>query len=129
MTRARLATLALVGALLSTGSACFHSGTPFDQADPQAHSVGVVVKNNNFYDMDVYAVGDGVASRIGSVSGLSSARFSVDESFFSASDVRIVATPIGGNGRASTGPLNVRPGETIYFNVNTNLRTSTMSIH
>jgi hypothetical protein len=87
----------------------------------------VHVKNQNFYDMDVYAVADGVATRIGTVSGIGERTFSVHSSL-AVQDFAIVASPIGGWGRASTGRLNVSPGQTIDFTIGTTLTNSTVFI-
>jgi hypothetical protein len=55
-------------------------------------------------------------------------RFALDQSVFQASDTRIVGTPLGGNGRASTGPIIVHRGQTVFFTIKTTLRASTVSI-
>lgn len=128
MLRSRVVTLAIVGALLTTaGSAC-RSGTPFEE-EGRPNSVGLVVRNEQIFSMDIYVVNDGLATRVGDVDGLATKRFTLDGSFFSASDVRIVATPIGGNGRASTGTIMASPGNTIEFRIATSLRASTVSVH
>jgi hypothetical protein len=86
------------------------------------------VQNQNFYDMDLYVVSEGLATRIGDVTGNSTAHFTLDPSFFPSSELRIVATPIGGNGRASSGALNVAPGHPINFTMGSVLRQSTATI-
>ena len=91
-------------------------------------AVGLVVQNQNFYDMDLYVVSEGLATRIGDVGGNSSAHFTLDSSFFPSSEFRIIATPVGGNGRASSGPLNVGPGQTITFTIAAVLRQSSATI-
>ena len=91
-------------------------------------AVGLVVQNQNFYDMDLYVVSEGLATRIGEVGGNSSAHFTLDPSFFPSSDFRIIATPVGGNGRASSGPLSVGPGQTINFTIAPVLRQSSATI-
>jgi hypothetical protein len=91
-------------------------------------AVGLVVQNQNFYDMDLYVVSEGLPTRIGDVGGNSSAHFTLDPSFFPSSDIRIIATPVGGNGRASSGPLSVGPGQTINFTIAPVLRQSSASI-
>jgi hypothetical protein len=77
--------------------------------------------------MDVYAVSDGLATRLGTVSGNGSRNFVLDASLASR-DLRIVATPIGGNGRASTGAVTVAPGQTIDFTVGPEMRNSRVFI-
>ena len=129
MFRTRLAMLVVAGTLLSAAASGCRSGSSFEGTQQPDNRVGLVVKNDNYSDMDVYAVGDGLATRVGTVPGLLSRTFSIHESYFKGTDVRIVATPIGGNGRASTGPITASVGDTIYFNINPTLRASTVSIH
>lgn len=119
---------AVASLLLSLAAAGCHRGA-FANAPAGTHgSVGLVVQNQNFYDMDLYVVSEGLATRIGDVTGNTTAHFTLDPSFFPSSELRIVATPIGGNGRASSGPLNVAPGQTINFTIASVLRQSTATI-
>jgi hypothetical protein len=118
--------IALLVAL--SGAAACRSANPYDVAEAQPGNIALVVRNNNFNDVDVYAVSSGLATRIGTVTGNSSATFTLNPSLVSPTDFRIVATPIGGNGRASTGPINVSPGQTIEFTVGPVLSQSTVSI-
>lgn len=90
--------------------------------------VGLTVQNQNFYDMDVYVVSEGLATRVGDVTGNSTGRFTLDPSFFPSNELRIIATPVGGNGRASSGQLTVAPGQTIVFTVAAVLRQSSAII-
>ena len=108
-------------------TACHHGGFA-NAPEGMQGAVGLVVQNQNFYDMDVYVVSEGVATRVGDVTGNSTGRFRLDPSFFPSSELRVVATPVGGNGRAFSGPLNVSPGQTIVFTIGSVLRQSTASI-
>ncbi len=122
----RLALVALT--LITTSQAC-RSGTSFDEDMAADSKVHLIVKNESISEMDIYAVANGVATRVGSVSGLATKGFSIDQSFFQASDTRIVGAPFGGNGRASTGPILASRGQTIEFTIKTVLRTSTVNVH
>jgi hypothetical protein len=117
---------ALLAALSGTG-AC-RSASPYDVNEAQPGNITLVVRNNNFNDVDVYAVSSGLATRIGTVTGNSSATFTLNPTLVSPTDFRIVATPIGGNGRASTGPIIVSQGQTIEFTVGPVLSQSTVSV-
>jgi hypothetical protein len=116
---------AFVLSLTATGC---HRGAFANAPEGTQGSVGLVVQNQNFYDMDLYVVSEGVATRVGDVSGNSTARFRLDPSFFPSAELRIVATPVGGNGRAFSGPLNVGPGQTIVFTIGSVLRQSSATI-
>ena len=120
-----LAVAALLLSTVSTG--CHHGGFSNAPAGTQG-AVGLVVQNQNFYDMDVYIVSEGLATRVGDVTGNSTGHFTLDPSFFPSNELRVIATPIGGNGRASSGVLNVAPGQTISFTIAPLLRQSSAII-
>ena len=101
---------------------------PYDADDPRPQGALLVVQNQNFADIDVFAVGDGLATRVGTVTGNSTTRFAISESLRSSQQLRIVGTPIGGNGRATTGPIQVQGGETITFVISPTLRGSSVTI-
>jgi hypothetical protein len=107
-------------------ASCSRTGQAAGEVAPAA-AVGLRVKNNNFLDMDVYAVSAGLATRLGTVTGNSSRNFVLDPSL-ATPDLHIVATPIGGNGRASTGQVLVSPGQTIDFTIGAILQNSTVFI-
>ncbi|HXT18415.1 MAG TPA: hypothetical protein VN706_22500 [Gemmatimonadaceae bacterium] len=113
-------------AVLST-AACSHNPYEMGGQVVPANAIVVHVTNQNFLDMDVYAVSSGLATRIGTVTGSSSRDFVVDASMANQ-DFRIVASPIGGNGRASTGNIAVSAGQTVDFTIGSVLRNSTVFI-
>lgn len=125
--RSRLLVPVLAALVLAAAPAC-RSANPWSTDEQQSDAVRLVVRNNNFADMDIWAVGDGLPTRIGTVTGNSSGSFALNSSLYSATDFRVVATPIGGNGRAGSGPLVVRNGQTIEFTINPQLRLSTAMI-
>lgn len=114
--------------LLSLVTAGCHRGGFANAPEGTQGAVGLVVQNQNFSDMDIYVVSEGLATRVGDVTGNSTARFTLDPSFFPTNELRVIATPVGGNGRASSGALNVSPGQTIMFTVAPVLRQSSASI-
>jgi hypothetical protein len=114
-------------ATLPVASACSHNTREAGGEVAPATAIGLHVKNDNFLDMDVYAVSDGLATRLGTVTGNGSRNFVLDASL-AVQDFRIVATPIGGNGRASSGSVSVSPGQTIDFTIGSTLRNSTVFI-
>jgi hypothetical protein len=118
--------LVAAAATLSTATSCSRPNEAAGDLSP-ATSIGLTVTNQNFADMDVYAVSDGLATRLGTVTGNTTRSFALHGSM-ATSDLRIVATPIGGNGRASSGSLIVSPGQTIDFKISPVLRNSTVSI-
>ncbi len=107
----------VASALCATVLAC-RSGNSFQPSGPApSGSVTLRVQNNNYADMDLYVVSEGLATRIGTVNGLGKDTFTLDPSFFPSGDLRIIGVPIGGNGRASSGALIVAPGQSIDFTI------------
>ncbi|MDB4914190.1 MAG: hypothetical protein JWM95_1834 [Gemmatimonadetes bacterium] len=104
------------------------SANSYDMDPSDQAGVILDVKNDAFLDVDVYVIADGLATRVGEVSGTSERKFMIRESVWRAGDLRFIATPIGGNGRANSGPVNVRAGSTVFFNVNNTLRNSVVSV-
>jgi hypothetical protein len=90
----------------------------------------LVVKNNNFLDMDIFVAPDGGRPliRLGTATGNSTASFKVDRMYFPTGTVAFVANPIGGTGTARTGPLSVSGGQTITFLIQPELAQSTATV-
>ncbi len=84
---------------------------------PVAGAVAVHVVNNALNDVDVYAVSQGVARRVGTVMSAGSGDFVLDPSYFPTGQLRLIAAPIAGYGRASSGLLNISAGQTIEFDI------------
>jgi len=114
---------------LAAAAACAHKNSPDSEPGPEQDPVEVHVKNENFLDMNVSVVVSGAARRLGTVSGNAVATFSVAWSVANGNLIAITATPIGGRGQASTGSLNVNPGQVIEFRVGSVLRQSTVLVH
>lgn len=126
MWKGRFATAALAAMLAIPGlTSCTHNQAA-GQLVP-ANAVTVAVNNQNYYDMDVYVVSDGLPTRLGTVNSNQHETFVLDPSVI-ARDLRIVAAPIGGNGRASTGTIVVAPGQTVEFRIAPLLSNSTTYI-
>ena len=119
----KLLFIALIGMASVSATAC-RSSNAYDPDVPMDRRVLLSVKNDNFLDMDVYALSSGLATRIGTATGLSTARFAINPALWEAGDFRVIAAPIGGNGRASTGALSVHSGDQIDFTIGSNLRQS-----
>ncbi len=116
-----------VGVTLGSATACSHNYYEAGGDVAPAQMIGLTVHNDNFLDMDVYLVSQGLATRVGTVTGNGTRNFVLNASVASQ-DLRIVATPIGGNGRATTGTITVTPGQTIDFRIGSTLRNSSVLI-
>ncbi|GJG88251.1 hypothetical protein tb265_34320 [Gemmatimonadetes bacterium T265] len=118
--------LAMVAACASGGGRRGGAAAPRVYVDSEV--VQVQVKSDYVGPLDVYLVSEGVASRLGDVNGPAAQTFIIDPSQFDINDIRIVAVPIGGYGRANSGRLNVRRGNIVQFNIAPSLRQSAVFI-
>ncbi|MDQ6827730.1 MAG: hypothetical protein M3081_02560 [Gemmatimonadota bacterium] len=127
----KLMGLMLLGALATAGcvsNPTVASTAPGDVAPAAAATLHV--DNLNFADVDVFVVQDGgVERRIGMVNGNKSADFTLDPAMLNSGQLRLIANPIGANGRANSGPVVVHPGQTVTFTIQPDLRTSSVSVH
>jgi hypothetical protein len=117
----RIAVLALVPAL----GACAGrtpARTAAGAAELKQDEILVRVTNTYHGIVDVYAVGSGLVDRLGTVSVGSPSTFRVRlRQFPPASQIQIVARPLGGRNGANSGPLSLWGGEVVEFSVNANL--------
>jgi hypothetical protein len=117
-------TIMMMGAAAAMSAAgCAHPNELADDDASPAAPIGIRVQNQNFNDMDVFAVSGGMPRRLGMVIGSGSSTFSLDPSY-ALRPLYIVAAPIGGFGRASSGQLNVAAGDTVEFTVGLRLANS-----
>ncbi len=115
--------LAVAAACASGGGGRRGYGGPRVYVDTNV--VQVQVRSNYIGPVDLYVASEGVATRLGEANGPTVQTFVIDPDRFDIRDLRIVAVPVGGYGRASTGLLNLRRGNVVQFNIETNLRQST----
>jgi hypothetical protein len=121
-------TAMIVSMLTLSVSACARNGATTgggDDVSLASRSVSVLVTNNNYWDMKVYAVvGSSVPIRLGTVTGVSSARFTARPALFPTGTLRLVASQLGGRETADSGPLQVNGGEAVTFTIQPNTGTS-----
>jgi hypothetical protein len=121
-----LAFALMVAVAAVPATACSRSYTEAGDVAPEG-GLTLHVANDNFLDMDVFAVVDGVSTRIGLVTGSGAHDFTISPAMANR-DLRIIATPIGGSGRASSGVLNVSRGQEIDFRIGSVMSNSTAVI-
>jgi hypothetical protein len=90
----------------------------------------LVIRNDYSSPLDIFATREsGFIRRIGSVFTGRVERFQLGSDVISAGpSLRIVATVRGGRGSASTGQLTVQPGDTVQFNIGSDLRSNSVFI-
>ena len=107
-----------------------HPQTEDDQqASVKADPIHIHVRNENFLDMNVYVIVNGVSRRLGTVTGNGAGDFTVDWGITIGQSISIQAVPIGGRGSANSGQLSIGLGQVIDFTVAPVLRQSTVSVH
>jgi hypothetical protein len=100
-----------------------------DDFYPRMEPIPIHVRNENFLDMNVAVVSNGVSRRLGMVAGNSTGDFKVDWAVANGQGIILTATPIGGRGQANSGALSVAPGQVVDFKIGSVLRQSTASVH
>jgi hypothetical protein len=121
---------AIVAALSFAASGCARNATLAgdDSEEGRARPVSpldVVVTNNNFADVKVYAIAEaGTPLRLGTVTGLTSATFKLRRAMFPGGILRLVAVPIAGYGVAQSGMLQVTNAREAGFTVQSNITSS-----
>ncbi len=84
-------------------------------------------RNSYYNPVTIYAsVGNAaLGQRIGQVQPTRVEQFRLEQSLLASSGtLTFIAIPVGGNGRASTGPLVVRGGDIVQFNLAADLRVA-----
>lgn len=128
--RFRSRTTALALMLLALATACVrHPETEDDQPPEKPEPIHVHVRNENFLDMNVYMIVNGVSRRLGTVTGNGAGDFTVDWGITVGQSISLQAIPIGGRGSANSGQLSIGLGQMIEFVVAPVLRQSTVSVH
>lgn len=124
---APLVRLTAAAALAVLAAGCPGKGPPrpFDPGAP----VVVVIRNNNFQDIDVFAFGDGGQRRLGTVVAHTSGTFSLSAAFVGrGSDVRLVAEPVANRSGGVQARVVVLPGQQITWMLESSLTRSFVSV-
>lgn len=128
-------TLAL-GVLLVGASACFvlnRASKPDQSAslDIPAGEFALRVTNHNYLDVAVYVVHGGQRTRVGTVTGSSSALFFLPDRLLGLGrEIQLYGEAIGGGeASARTHTLIVQPGQYIDWTLETDLRRSSVGVY
>ena len=98
---------------------------PVVEDSVRADAIQVRVVNNNWLDMRIYAVVNGRAIRLGTVTGLTSETFKIRESLVSfAADLEFVARGIGSRSEIYRTSIQVSPGDALEFRVENSIGLS-----
>jgi hypothetical protein len=125
----RWTVLAFIGMTTTWGCGGGSRTLDLGSVAPAPGAITLTVRNDNFQDVNVYAIQDGgFSDHVGMVTGLGTAAFTLSPDLYATGTVRLVATPIGARGVARSGPLLVTPGNTIDFEIAADMRFSTASV-
>lgn len=119
---------------LWSGQACAPGAAPDGgtvQPAPWDDETVVQVNNHNWADITVYLVRDGSSSRVrlGSVMSMTEENFDVPRSVMpDAGGIRLYADPIGSRRGYLTEPIQVAPGQRVEWQLENNLRLSSVSV-
>lgn len=117
----------VVGVALAGVITCACAGgasVPADRDAPRDVRPVVVVTNNNWLDVNIYAVRAGARSRLGTVTSLSTGTFAVPPTMVANGAVMLLTAPIGSPRTHRTDRIMVGAGDRIELNVENSLSLS-----
>jgi hypothetical protein len=118
MNKQRIAAAALLALLSVLGcSTMDRTASAGGEVVAASDAVSVLVTNNNYNDVNVYAVRGGERIRLGTVTGNNSASFTLDRSIYGVNDVSLIAVPIGGFGSARSPRMSLSAGDSVEFRI------------
>jgi hypothetical protein len=89
----------------------------------------LTIANNNVLDMRVFLVRDGYRYRIGTVSSMTTQVFQISPRMLGgAHELRLLADPIGSRDAFSTEPIPIQTGATIEWQVERDIRFSSVTL-
>jgi hypothetical protein len=110
------AVLALVASATLAGGCASMTGDP--GTVPDAPRSIVVVENNKWEDVNVFAVREGRKARLGMVTSMTSREFTLPSwMLIGAGDVRLLIDPIGSSTTHLTAPITLVGGERVDLRV------------
>lgn len=115
---------AVVFGLMTTGCASL-SGDGVETGIPDEESTTVEVSNHNWLDVTIYAVERGTRTRLGTVTSMTTRTFELPAGLQRrATELRLVAAPIGSTETHRTDSILIDPGDRIEWNLENELALS-----
>jgi hypothetical protein len=109
---------------------CAPKQGPQEASDFVRERTVLSVENNNWQDMTVYLVRDGVRARLGSVPALGRSSFTLPDALIGGSgEVRLMADPLGSSSRFTTQPIHVMRGQQVRFRLENNVQLSSYFVY
>lgn len=120
-TKPRLLALAVLAVLGTTACASAGSqakaGTPNPDQAPQEKPVLLSVNNQNFADVDVFAIVGQTPERLTMVRSMNTVQVALPLDATADGNVQLLVDPIGGFNNFTTEPITVNPGQTVRLTV------------
>lgn len=113
-TRPTTTAAAVLAAVLA--SACASDGTDSPSAFADRDPITVAVRNDNFLDMTIHAVGSGRSERLGTVTTGQTKRFELPQTML-LTDLYLTADPIGSSNEYRSPRIPAVPGDEIVLTV------------
>ncbi|MEX2281351.1 MAG: hypothetical protein WEE89_02560 [Gemmatimonadota bacterium] len=90
----------------------------------------MLVENNNWADMTVYILRDGVRTRLGAVPSMSRSTFVLSNAMLAGTgELRVMADPLGSPHKWTSQPILLNPGNQVRFRLENNVSLSTYSVY
>ncbi len=121
----------LLLALLSVGTlaACHTLPADFFNLGRSSRTIRIEVRNDNFLDATVYAMGDGMTFRLGQVTGKSGGTFILDPRKVSVNrGLRLLVELLGSSEAYISDTVLPDAGATVYLQIGATLRQSFISM-
>src|SRR5205807_10505056 len=121
-------------ALLLAAPGCFvfkrgSKASPPPAVDVAEGEIALTVTNHNYLDVVVYVLHDGLQTRVGTVTGSSSAVFFLPARLLGQGhELQLLGDPIGSPDYARTPTLVIQPGQYIEWTLETDLRRSSAGV-
>jgi len=90
--------------------------------------VEVIVNNSNYLDVDVFAVRGSSRSRVGSVTGLSTATLHVPAQLVPDGHLQLLVDPVGSDATYLTDRIAVSQGQVVELTVTAVIRMSSYAV-
>jgi hypothetical protein len=109
-------------------SACASGGKRSVSNDLESKSVSLTVTNQNWLDVNIFAVRGGSRYRLGAVGGNSSATLRIPAGAMVRGEVQLMADPIGSNDVYVTDLISIAPDEQLQLTVAPRMRMSSYAV-
>ena len=121
-------TTVLMLALPGCASVVSQDDVEFVQSAPAEEST-LVVANNYWGEMDVFALNGGTRVRLGSVMTGKTATLKISRDLLARPEVQFQIDPVGPENAFTFPPISVHPGATVELTVQNSLRMSSYSVY